>query len=409
MPPTVVIFEDQAVEALRPANLARATHRVTCGAFSLFDLIQEWGWPVREVARPHIARWLNPEGRAGGMQIPGPILFVNSALAPNFATLARVKELADAGEAFVALDDQRITAAYSPDGYTTDPTQWQNLPSSILDRRLPMIDDVFPSFAQPFDVVKHHEAVLPSHLERLLDRGQFRSIDRDVYVGVDAEIAPNVVFDAGEGPILIGNKVKIRPFAYLSGPLKIGDNCLIIDHAAIKHGTVLGHTVKAGGEIEVSIVEPFSNKQHHGFLGHAYVGSWVNLGAGTSNSDLKNTYGEIGIDIDGKSVATGMQFAGCVIGDHTKTAINTSIFTGKLIGVASFVYGFVTTNVPSFTNYARSFGQVTEVSAEIAAKTQRRMAARRKVEMSPADERLMQDMFDLTRGERQISGEQLSL
>jgi glucose-1-phosphate thymidylyltransferase len=257
--------------------------------------------------------------------------------------------------------------------------------------------------------VKHHEAVLPSHLERLLDRGQFRSIDRDVYVGVDAEIAPNVVFDAGEGPILVGNKVKIRPFAYLSGPLKIGDNCLIIDHAAIKHGTVLGHTVKAGGEIEVSIVEPFSNKQHHGFLGHAYVGSWVNLGAGTSNSDLKNTYGEIGIDIDGKSVATGMQFAGCVIGDHTKTAINTSIFTGKLIGVASFVYGFVTTNVPSFTNYARSFGQVTEVSAEIAAKTQRRMAARRKVETSPADERLMQDMFDLTRGERQISGEQLSL
>jgi len=172
---------------------------------------------------------------------------------------------------------------------------------------------------------------------------------------------------------------------------------------------VLGHTVKAGGEIEVSIIEPFSNKQHHGFLGHAYVGSWVNLGAGTSNSDLKNTYGEIGIEVEGKQFPTGMQFAGCVIGDHTKTAINTSIFTGKLIGVASFVYGFVTTNVPSFTNYARSFGQVTEVGADVAVKTQRRMARRRKVDMSAAEAALMEDLFEITRSERQLSSEQVVL
>jgi glucose-1-phosphate thymidylyltransferase len=208
---------------------------------------------------------------------------------------------------------------------------------------------------------------------------------------------------------VIGKGVRIRPFSYLEGPLRIGDNSLIIDHASIKHGTVLGHTVKAGGEIEESIIEPYSNKQHHGFLGHAYVGSWVNLGAGTSNSDLKNTYGEISIDVDGRSKNTGLQFLGCVIGDYTKTAINTSIFTGKLVGIASFLYGFVSTNVPSFTNFARSFGQVTEVGVDVAIKAQTRAAARRKVQMTAVDTLFMQDLFELTRTERQLSAEQIVL
>ena len=91
----------------------------------------------------------------------------------------------------------------------------------------------------------------------------------------------------------------------------------------------LGHTTKIGGEIEASIVEPYTNKQHHGFLGHSYLGSWINLGAGTCNSDLKNTYGNVKMDYRGESVATGMQFVGCFMGDYAKTAINTGIFTGK--------------------------------------------------------------------------------
>jgi UDP-N-acetylglucosamine diphosphorylase/glucosamine-1-phosphate N-acetyltransferase len=409
MTPTVVFFEDQFVDRLRPINLARATHTVTCGAFSLWDAVAAWGWPFQTRVRPHLRRIVDPKGEHLTQDVDGPLLYLNAALAPDLADLNRIRRLVEDKEPFVALSHQRITAAFSPGSFHPTALSQADLPSYLLEQRLPMIDDEFATFEQPFDVVKHHERLLPLHLEHLLDRGSHRPIDQDVYVGVDAEVAPNVVFDATEGPIVVGNGVKIRPFAYLAGPLKIYDHCLIIDHAAIKHGTVLGHTCKAGGEIEVSIVEPYSNKQHHGFLGHAYVGSWVNLGAGTSNSDLKNTYGEIGIEVDGRPFPTGMQFAGCVIGDHTKTAINTSIFTGKLIGVASFVYGFVTTNVPSFTNYARSFGQVTEVGAEVAVKTQRRMARRRKVEMSAAETALMEDLFDLTRGERQLSSEQVVL
>ena len=93
---------------------------------------------------------------------------------------------------------------------------------------------------------------------------------------------------------------------------------------------------------------------HHGYLGHSYLGSWVNFGAGTSNSDLKNTYGPVNMEYRGRKIGTGMQFVGCFVGDYVKTAINTSIFTGKTIGVCSMVYGFVTANVPAFCNYAKT-------------------------------------------------------
>ncbi len=165
----------------------------------------------------------------------------------------------------------------------------------------------------------------------------------------------------------------------------------------LKDGVAIGARAKIGGEIEASIIEPLSNKQHHGFLGHSYVGSWVNLGAGTSNSDLKNTYGSVTMDYGGRRVPSGMQLVGCFIGDYAKTAVNTGIFTGKTIGVCSMVYGFVTTNVPGFTNYARSIGQVTEIGVDVAVATQARMFARRGIEQRDCDVELLRSLFELTR------------
>jgi glucose-1-phosphate thymidylyltransferase len=115
------------------------------------------------------------------------------------------------------------------------------------------------------------------------------------------------------------------------------------------------------------------------------------------------------MDYHGRKVPSGMQFIGAIIGDYAKTAINTGIFTGKTIGACSMVYGFVTTNVPSFVNYARLFGQVTETPVEVMIPTQGRMFARRDVTQRPCDIQLLRDMYELTRHERQIAGEPLSL
>jgi len=104
-----------------------------------------------------------------------------------------------------------------------------------------------------------------------------------------------------------------------------------------------------------------------------------------------------------------MQFLGCIIGDYSKTAINTSIFTGKIIGVASYLYGFITTNVPSFCNYARSFGQITEHHLSSVVKTQKRMFERRNVTQTQIHIKLLEDVYNLTKDERIMSGESLSL
>ena len=179
-------------------------------------------------------------------------------------------------------------------------------------------------------------------------------------------------------------------------------------YAALNADYLLDHGADycIGGEVEASIVEPYTNKQHHGFLGHSYLGSWINLGAGTSNSDLKNTYGNVKMEYRGEQVPTGMQFVGCIMGDYAKSAINTGIFTGKTVGCCSMLYGFVTTNVPSFVNYARLFGQVTELPPEVMIATQQRMFMRRSVAQRECDIALIRSMYDLTRHERQLAGEQ---
>ena len=247
------------------------------------------------------------------------------------------------------------------------------------------------------------------NLEDRLAGGGYEEIEKGVFAKAGLKLGKYVVFEPVDGPIVLEKNVSIGPHCYLNGPAHLGPGARVIEHSAIKDGVALGHTTKVGGEVECSIIEPYTNKQHHGFVGHSYLGSWVNLGAGTSNSDLKNTYGTVAMEYDGERVDTGMQFIGCIVGDYAKTAVNTSIFTGKTIGACTMVYGFVTTNVPSFVNYARSFGQVTEAPVDVMISTQRRMFRRRNVVQRPSDIDLLHAMYELTRHERQLATQPLSL
>jgi glucose-1-phosphate thymidylyltransferase len=257
--------------------------------------------------------------------------------------------------------------------------------------------------------VRHNLEQFSASLNHRLEAGGYREIADGVFAADGATLGQYCVADASKGPILLYAGATVGPYCFLRGPAYLGPKSKIIEHSAIKDAVSLGHTTKIGGEVEASIVEPYTNKQHHGFLGHSYVGSWINLGAGTCNSDLKNTYGPVKMDYRGEQVSTGMQFVGCIMGDYAKSAINTGISTGKTVGCCSMVYGFVTTNVPSFVNYARLFGQVTELPPEVMIATQQRMFARRGVEQRPCDTALIHAMYALTRNERQLAGEPLAL
>jgi hypothetical protein len=102
--------------------------------------------------------------------------------------------------------------------------------------------------------------------------------------------------------------------------------------AKLRAGTTLGPQCRVGGEVEASILHGHANKYHDGFLGHSYVGAWVNLGAGTHSSDLRNDYGEITVTVGGLPVRTGQTKVGCFLGDHVKTGLGTLLNTGTSVG-----------------------------------------------------------------------------
>jgi len=402
----IVLFEDHLAGENRPITLPRAAFAVSLAATRLCDVAQRYASGLSALVRDY----LREKTEADFTLTPPPpsdVLFLNASLAPSFALVERFLQEAEGDGNFLVQDDSRVGAAYFqelPAG--CDEQNVESITSFLLEQQYRAVREDLPLVTYPFDVIRYHQQFFDENLARLTDG--FTETQPGVFVGEDVKIHPTAVLDSDEGPIVLHDGVSIGPFALIIGPVIVGAKSKVIDRASIKEQIQVGHTCKIGGEVECAIVEPYSNKQHHGFLGHSYVGSWVNMGAGSCNSDLKNTYGEVTIQHRGEKIETGMQFLGCSIGDYSKTAINTSIFTGKIIGVCSFVYGFVGTNVPSFTNYARTFGQETEYLLEAAVKTQQRMFSRRKVEQTSADIKLLEDMHEMTRDERFMSTEPLS-
>jgi len=403
----VIIFEDHLAGELRPITLARATFGISLCGTNLYSLVRAKGFKVSYVLRKYLWEYCNEEFPNFPLK-DRTILFINASLPPVNSILQQILDLTKEGGPFLSQKDSRVACAFFPDlKLNLSKFNELSLTNFLLDQDYRFLEEKFPLINYPFDVIRYNQQYFQENLQEL--RKGFKEISSDVFVGKGVSIHPTVCMDAEEGPIIIDDNTEISPFVYLKGPLYIGKNCKIIERTSIKHACHIGHNCKVGGEVECSIMEPYSNKQHHGFLGHSWVGSWVNMGAGTSISNLKNTYGKVTIQYQGKKVPTGMQFLGCIIGDYSKTAINTSIFTGKIIGVASYVYGFVTTNVPSFCNYARSFGQITEHYLPAVVRTQQRMFARRNVTQTRVHIKLLENIFNITRDERIMSSESLSL
>jgi glucose-1-phosphate thymidylyltransferase len=227
----------------------------------------------------------------------------------------------------------------------------------------------------------------------LLIKGK-KKMKKGVYFGKKVKVEPNVFFDASAGIILVGEGTKIKANSILRGPLLVGKNCVINSFAEISTSRI-GDVCKIGGEVEHTIMQSYSNKQHYGFLGHSYIGSWVNIGGGTSVSNLKNTYTTIKMN----GVDTGMQFLGCLMGDYVKTAINTSIFCGKSIGVGAHLYGTVTEDVPAFTSHVAP-GKLYEIPFSVAENIQKVVTERRKVAWALKDSENFKKLFEETEKER---------
>ncbi|MCD6232331.1 hypothetical protein J7K28_06905 [Candidatus Aerophobetes bacterium] len=220
-----------------------------------------------------------------------------------------------------------------------------------------------------------------------------------IYIGKGTKIEPGVILNAAGGCIYIEEEVRIRPPTIIDGPCYIGKGT-VVDGAKIREGCSVGPVCRIAGEIEESIFYAYTNKHHDGFIGHAYIGEWVNLGALTTNSDLKNTYGNVKVYVGGKNLDTKEMKVGSFIGDHTKTGIGTLLNTGCVIGVASNLFGGGVTPkfVPSFSWGGKNFSE-NKLSKVI--EVARVVMRRRDVVQTEADRALLRKVYELTKKERE--------
>ena len=210
---------------------------------------------------------------------------------------------------------------------------------------------------------------------------------------------PQVVVDGTNGPVFVDRNAVIQPHVYLQGPVYIGPSVLIKAGAQIYSGSSIAEGCKIGGEVNNSIILPWSNKAHGGYLGSSYVGSWVNIGAGTNNSNLKNNYSVVKVTVNGEVIGTGLQFMGLIMGDHSKCGINTTFNTGTNVGINCNLYGSAMheKHIPSFTWGSASDGYTT-YKLEKALSVNKIVMSRRKKSLKKNDEELLQNIFQLTIG-----------
>ena len=223
--------------------------------------------------------------------------------------------------------------------------------------------------------------------------------NQNVFIDKTAKIMPQVVVDGSNGPVFIDRDVVIQPHVYIQGPVYIGPSVLIKAGAQIYSGSSIAEGCKIGGEVNNSIILPWSNKAHGGYLGSSYVGSWVNIGAGTNNSNLKNNYSVVKVTVNGEVIDTGLQFMGLIMGDHSKCGINTTFNTGTNVGINCNLYGSAMhdKHISSFT-WGSAVDGYTTYNLDKALAVNKTVMSRRQHNLSKFDEELLRNVFQLTTG-----------
>jgi UDP-N-acetylglucosamine diphosphorylase/glucosamine-1-phosphate N-acetyltransferase len=358
------LFEDRGALDLEPLTLTRPAFDLLCGQTSLAaKQCRAFGpGPAGVLVRPHLAelyRFEHPDVPVNDLTWlrSAPTVLVNGRWLPPPAPPAAADGpcIALAGEevAWAAVGPEQLTYC---SGNTLDDCleTWKlTLPTRPAGGRLVRhLWDLVEHNAEQIVLEHEREAGFVARWSRPGDEGPLPALvgpAERLYIDPTAQLDPMVVADTTRGPVVVAAQAVVAAFTRLEGPCYVGPHTHVLG-AKVRAGTTLGPHCRVGGEVEASIVQGHSNKYHDGFLGHAYVGEWVNLGAGTSNSDLRNDYGEVRVTVAGRLVDTGMKKVGCFLGDHTKTGLGALLNTGTSAGVFCDLLpgGLLPRHVPSF-------------------------------------------------------------
>jgi len=249
--------------------------------------------------------------------------------------------------------------------------------------------------SHPWDLVEFTPAELAAELKpRPSPAGLARGVTvvgprTRLHLARDAQVWPGTIISTETGPVMLDAKARVRPGSLIEGPGYVGPGT-VIDAARVRPGCSFGPRCRIGGEVEASVFQGFSNKPHDGFIGHSFVGEWVNLGALTTGSDLKNNYEPVRVFLNGRPVDSGLVKVGCFIGDLAKTAIGTLLNTGAVVGTCAnwFEPGLSPKEIPAF-----AWGRSDRWQIDAAVASARQVMSRRGQDLTPAMERRLRRLF----------------
>ncbi len=414
------LFEDEHWRSFAALAQARPLYEFRCGALTLrervYSALSLHGKTptILGLCRPHLMHCFGTEGGIWSiLSSSTPLLFLNARLVdvdwlPELIT-------APLNTAYVAQDT--LVAAYLSPALASAVLyylQAQQSRDALQElQRFATIVDLEERYTltmlnYPWDLVRQAGEQIVRDASLLAGRllpyqGEHAGVQlynpAQIRVDPTAQLDGPLVLDARDGPVLIDHEAHIEPFSYIQGPVYIGPRTLIAS-ARIRGETSFGPVCRIGGEVEASTVQGYSNKHHDGFLGHSWLGEWVNIGAMTTNSDLKNNYGSVRMSLEGiGQIDSGVLKLGCFLGDHVKLGIGLHLNGGTIIGVGSNIFGvhFAPKTVPSFIWGGEVFH---EYRIDNMIKVARTVMGRRKRELTPAYEALLRTAFEMTHHSR---------
>lgn len=406
----ICVFEDSQYSKLVPLIHTRTAFELRCGLFTPLERVVKH-YPNTSITlfcRDYLSELLQERYpyRINDLRTPDDTcLFLNGRAIFSFPVPLEGREeigMQDNTLVYARLKGENAKKILPGMLLTGDPIE-------LLKGTVPVANTQVPLINYFWDLVKHNKSQIEkdfmlfvkegSILGRLSEGVHLMNEDQ-IFIDKNSRIKPGCVFDAEGGPIYIGQHVTIAPNATIEGPVYIGNHSVVQSNSRIRGGANIGEVCKIGGEVVNTIFHSYANKQHDGFLGDSYIGSWVNMGADTLNSNLLNTYGEVKAEIDGTVINTNHMFLGMAMGDHTKTAINTTIMTGSIIGFSCNIVTFTypPKYLPSFAWY--SYHGMKVYILENALHVAKIAMKRRDKEMTSAEERLFRLVFQLTEKER---------
>ena len=399
----IVIFEDSKTCNLFPLAEMRTAFEIKAGAYSIREKTErlfgseQIKYFTRDIIGEYAGELYGEEKLF--RECNGNTLFLNGKVV--FGKAASDK-LPKEENILFKCNDEIIAFTSSDTKSASDIIAGKSYPDKMKVSEIKS-DEWFHIINYSWDAVRYFEQDLSDDLDYMFGNTEALLFSQDfdtdkVRLHMNADILPNVVLDSSHGKIFVDDGAKIEPFCYIRGPVYIGKNTLVKSGTKIYGPVNIGFESRVAGEISGTNLHSYVNKQHSGFIGNSYVCEFANLGADTVTSNLKNNYSQVRTRLPHSEnmFDTGMQFLGSIIGDHSKTGINTMLNTGSIIGVFSNIAGggFPDKLTDSF-QWCISGKETVKYKLEEALNTAKMVMSRREVNMSDAYEQLVREIYKI--------------